>query len=87
VLSGRDRDRLKVFHEVEVKHITQRQAAGRLGISERWVRELLIRVRHKGDQGIVHGLRGRPSNRPAQAGSKYLAMQPTCTLLDAYDYA
>lgn len=54
---------MKVLHEVEGKHITQREAAGRLGISERWVRELLIRVRQKGDQGIVHRLRGRPSNR------------------------
>jgi DNA-binding Lrp family transcriptional regulator len=63
VLSGKDRDRLKVLHEVEEKHITQRQAAGRLGISERWVRELLVRVRQKGDRGIVHGLRGRLSNR------------------------
>src|ERR1700694_2920293 len=63
VLSVKDRDRLKVMHEVEGKHITQKQAARRLRISERWVRELLIRVRQKGDEGIVHGLRGRPSNR------------------------
>jgi DNA-binding Lrp family transcriptional regulator len=64
VLSGKDRDGLKVLHEVERKHITQRQAAGRMGISERWVRELVMRVRQKGDEGIVHGLRGRPSNLP-----------------------
>jgi transposase len=63
VLSVKDRDRLKVMHEVEGKHITQRQAARRLRISERWVRKLLQRVRQKGDEGIVHGLRGRPSHR------------------------
>jgi len=36
VLSGKDRDGLKVLHEVEGKQLTQRQAAGRLGIGERW---------------------------------------------------
>ena len=70
VLSVKDRDRLKVMHEVEGKHITQRQAARRLRISERWVRKLLIRVRQKGDEGIVHGLRGplaRPRNESCRA--------------------
>jgi hypothetical protein len=37
VLSGKDRDRLKVMHGVEGKHITQRQTARRLRLSERWV--------------------------------------------------
>lgn len=34
-----------------------------LGLSERWVRALVGRVRREGDAGVVHRLRGRPSNR------------------------
>ena len=63
VLSTKDRDRLKVLHEVKRKHLTQRAAARQLGISDRWVRKLLVRVRKGGDGGIVHRGRGRRSNR------------------------
>jgi transposase len=58
-----ERDRLKVLHEVKQDHLTQRAAAEQLGISERWVREMVRRVRKKGDRAVVHGLRGRPSKR------------------------
>src|SRR5438105_13471070 len=63
VLSTKDRDRLKVLHEVKRKHLTQRAAARQLGISDRWVRKVLVRVRKGGDGGIVHRGRGRRSNR------------------------
>jgi len=63
VLSTRDRDRLKVLHEVRQGHLRQRQAGERLGISDRWVRTLLLRVKKEGDRGVVHRLRGQTSNR------------------------
>src|SRR5215471_3230975 len=62
-MSTKERDRLKVLHEVKKRHITQKQAGAELGLSERWIRELLVRVRRRGDEGLGHGLRGRPSNR------------------------
>jgi transposase len=62
-LSQRDRDRLKVLHEVKQKHLTQVEAAKRLKLSDRHVRRLLWAIRERGDRGVVHGLRGRPSNR------------------------
>jgi transposase len=62
-MSTKERDRLKVLHEVKRRHITQKQAGAELGLSVRWIRELLKRVRKRGDQGLRHGLRGRPSNR------------------------
>ncbi len=62
-MSRKDRDRLKVLHEVRKRHITQEQAGKELGISPRWVRELLRRMRAGGDRAVVHGLRGRSSNR------------------------
>ena len=63
VLSTRDRDRLKVLHEVKQGHLTQREAAEQLKVSDRWVRQLLGRVRREGDRGVVPRLRGRVSPR------------------------
>src|SRR5437667_185008 len=63
VLSTKDRDRLKVLHEVREGHLTQREAGEQLGFTDRWVRKLLGRVKKEGDRGVVHGLRGRVSNR------------------------
>jgi len=62
-LSQRERDRVKVLYEVERKHLRQREAAERLGWSARHIRRLLRRVGAEGDRGLVHRLRGRPSNR------------------------
>ena len=50
-MSGKERDRLKVLHEVKKRHITQKQAAVELGLSVRWVRKLLLRLRAHGDSG------------------------------------
>lgn len=62
-MSIQDRDRLKVLHELAKRHISQIQAAEQLGISTRWVRQLQKRLRQQGDRGLIHGLRGRTSNR------------------------
>ena len=62
-LSARERERLKVLHEVEQRHLRQIDAAHRLRLSTRQVRRLLVRLRTAGDRGLVHGLRGRPSHR------------------------
>jgi hypothetical protein len=66
-LSQRERDWLKVLHEVQQKHLTQVAAAQRLKRTDRQVRRMLIRMREHGDGGIVHRLRGRPSNRKSAA--------------------
>ena len=66
-LSQRERDRLKVLHDVKQKHLTQVAAAQRLKLSDRQVRRLLIRMRESGDGALVHGLRGQPSNRKLTA--------------------
>ena len=62
-LGQRERDRLRVLHEVEQGHLRQREAGARLRLSERQIRRLLQQVRQQGDRGVVHGLRGRSSNR------------------------
>jgi hypothetical protein len=68
VLSTKDRDRLKVLHEVKGKHLTQRVAAQQLGISDRWVRKLLMRVKQEGDGGVVHRLGGSVEAALARRG-------------------
>ena len=62
-LNQRERDRLRVLNEIRQGHITQREAAQRLKISDRHVRRLLLAVAQRGDRAVVHGLRGRASNR------------------------
>src|SRR6266704_1201862 len=62
-LSQRERDRLRVLHEVKQKQITQVEAAKRLKISDRHSRRLLGRLGEHGDRAVIHGSRGRRSNR------------------------
>ena len=42
--------------------ITQREAAQKMGVTDRWVRILLQSLDERGDAAVVHGLRGQPSN-------------------------
>src|SRR5215471_3025294 len=63
LLTRRDRDVLKVLHEVRRGHITQKEGAEQLKRTARWIRELVGRIEEKGDRAIMHGLRGRPSTR------------------------
>jgi transposase len=63
LLTQEQRDRLKVLHEVKQGHLTQTAAAEQLRISVRWVRELVRRLRKRGDRVVVHGLKGKPSKR------------------------
>lgn len=62
-MSEKERDRLKVLHEVEQGHLKQRQGAEQLSMSERGFRKLLKRFRKNKDSGVMHGLRGKRSNR------------------------
>src|SRR5450432_3988714 len=62
-LNQRERDRLRVLNEIRRKHIPQREAAQRLKIGDRHIRRLLVAVEQRGDRALIHGLRGRASNR------------------------
>ena len=62
-MSEKERDRLKVLHEVEQGHLKQRQGAEQLKMTERGFRKLYARFGKKGDGAVVHGLRGRSSGR------------------------
>jgi DNA-binding Lrp family transcriptional regulator len=75
LMSATDRDGLKVLHEVGKGHLTQKQGGEQLGVTERWVRELVARMRKEGDGGILHRLRGRASNRKIEEKRRREAVQ------------
>lgn len=62
-MSQEERDGLHWLKLVRDKKITQKQAAERMGVTPRWVRTLLKKLKRRGDRAVVHGLRGKPSNR------------------------
>ena len=62
-----ERDRLVALKKAKKKLITQKQAAEEIGVTERQVRRLLRKLRRKGDQAVIHELRGRASNRKLSA--------------------
>lgn len=62
-MSQEERDKLEWLKRAKDRVITQREAANKMGVSDRWVRHLLKRMKKRGDAVVVHGLRGRASNR------------------------
>ena len=58
-----DRDRLVTLRKAKKRLITQREAATELELSVRQVKRLLYACKKRGDKALIHGLRGRPSNR------------------------
>lgn len=74
-MTQRDRDRLVALEKAKKGLITQREAAEEIGQSERHVRRLLKHWKGKGDQTIVHALRGRPSNRRLDEKIKQTALE------------
>jgi transposase/uncharacterized protein (UPF0248 family) len=63
LMSQKERDRMKVIHQVAQGKLRKRQAARVLGLGERQVRRIVQRYQREGDVGLVHRSRGRPSNR------------------------
>lgn len=62
-MSQEERDWLDWLRRARDGVVTQKYAAEKMGISDRWVRKLLTRMGEEGDAVVVHGLRGKPSNR------------------------
>lgn len=62
-MSKKELQRLKVLEQVENKVLTIKGASEALNLSERQTYRILKRYRSKGEKGLQHLLRGRPSNR------------------------
>ena len=74
-MSQEERDWLDWLKRARDGQVTQKWAAEKMGVSERWVRRLLEQMKTKGDAVVVHGLRGRPSNRQITAEIRSRAME------------
>jgi hypothetical protein len=66
-LSQKERDVLKILHAVLRGERTQAEAARLLDKSTRQIRRIQRRLQADGDQALVHGLRGKPSNHQPDA--------------------
>jgi transposase len=73
-MSQEERDELHWLKKAKEGSISQREAAQKVGVSDRWVRKLLQRMAKQGDGVVGHGLRGRPSNRRLSAETKRQAL-------------
>src|ERR1700694_1715240 len=74
-MSQEERDWLDWLKRARDGKMTQREAAEKMGVSERWVRKLLRRMKREGDRGGGHGLRGRASNRKIASETQKRALQ------------
>jgi hypothetical protein len=73
-MTQRDRDRLIALKKARRGLITQRQAAEEIGQTERHIRRLLVKLKSAGDQAIIHGRRGKRSNRKLDDNSQAKAV-------------
>ena len=69
-MSRRERHRLEAFSRVRREEITLVKASELLGLSYRQTKRCYARHQKEGDKGLVHRLRGQPSNRQADARQK-----------------
>jgi hypothetical protein len=74
IMSMKELRRLHVIHQVHEKKITQVEAGGLLGLTDRQIRRISKRVREVGDGGITHRSRGKPSNRAIDGRTKARVM-------------
>jgi transposase len=70
IMSIREIRRLKAVQSAIDGHVTQKAVATMLDLSERQVRRLVKDVRERGDGGVIHALRGKPSNRRIPEGTR-----------------
>src|SRR5271157_4623144 len=70
LMSQRERHRLEAFARVRRGEITLVKASELLGLSYRQAKRCFGRYREEGDCGLVHRLRGQPSNRQTDARRK-----------------
>jgi hypothetical protein len=75
LMSAKERDRLKVISQLKEGKLTHKEAGELLRITPRQVKRSLERLEAAGDAGLVHGLRGCPSNRRIKTKVRRKAMR------------
>jgi transposase len=74
-MSQAERDRLVTLRKAKQRLITQAEAATELGVSVRHVKRLLKALKKRGDQAVIHGLRGKPSRHRLPEATKQTAIR------------
>jgi transposase len=74
-MSQRDLKRLHVIQAVLEAKLKQVEAAEILDLSDRQIRRMSTRLKGEGEHGMVHRLRGRPSNRRTSEKLKARALE------------
>jgi hypothetical protein len=74
-LSQQDRDRLVVLREVGDGLVTARRGAELVGLTPRQFRRLRREWERRGDEAVMHGLRGQRSNRAKSTQVRERAMK------------
>jgi len=69
-MSQKERVRLIVMEQVKRDELTLAEAHEVLGLSYRQTKRVWRRYRLDGDQGLVHGLRGKPGKRAIASSLK-----------------
>jgi transposase len=73
-MSLKEVSRAQVLEQLKSKHIKQREAAKRLGLSVRQIKRLIKRYRQQGAKGLVSAKRGRPSHHQLDPAIKAQAL-------------
>jgi hypothetical protein len=74
-MSTREIDKHRVIRKVLEDKFRWGQAAEQLGLSERQIGRLCVAVEDRGHAGVIHGLRGKPSNHQLKKGLLERAMK------------
>ena len=74
-MSQKERDVLKVMHAVLRGERSQAEAARLLRLCVRQIRRLQRKLEAHGDQALVHGLRGQPSNHRSDPAFRRKVLQ------------
>jgi biotin operon repressor len=83
LMTQAERDRLVTLKKAKKRLITQSAAAEELGLSIRQVKRQLQALQQRGDKAVIHGLRGRASNR--KIGEKIERQAVTILSLPVYE--
>ena len=70
-----ERDRLVELKKARKKLVSQQATAKELAVSDRHIRRLISKLKTDGEKSVIHGLKGRPSNRAIGAQTKARAIE------------
>jgi hypothetical protein len=71
----KDLDRIKVMQRLAAKQITQLDAGKLLDITDRQVRKIFQKYKELGDQGVISGKLGKPSNHQLPKETKHECLE------------